>query len=302
MKVLKLARFWVLSLATISLSVLLAAPSGAASGYGPRLAHSTPAPGLHAVHEYTISDQKVRQLVLRSKFGQSAASRLLHRVTTPLPLKSQARYSFPDNTTSPTWAGYVDNVDASTNAVLGVQGEFTVSAVGAGGDMASWAGIGGSTGDTVIQTGVDSTLPGHPAWFEFFPSPPVYMFDTNPGDVMLSIAQLDEDNGSWAVLIEDLTSGFNFADEFNFPGADTSSAEWITEIVGGTGPVPGFSSPVQFANAAWLDVSGNFHDMVDFSDGDTFTEAVALADPQGGHVFPSFVGGDFESFANSPAP
>src|SRR5215471_351532 len=233
---------------------------GSVTSYGPLQRpgqHTDANPLTPVTAELPISDQAARQLALRSADGAHVASRMLHRVTTPL-TTTHPNVRYVVQTNSPNWGGYVD-VPAG-GSVQGSFGEFNDEFTFNGGDLASWTGVGGFNGNTVVQTGVDNTF--HEAWTEAFPNPPIFWFSTNPGDLMASQVELDHNTGKWYMLIEDLTTGLWHSGEFALPGADQSSVEWITEAVQGSGNVP-FGSPIPFSHAVWHDHAGTRRNILD---------------------------------------
>ena len=237
-----------------------------------------------------VSDQAVRQMVLARADGARVASRMLHRVTTPLSTSSTVRYVI--KTSSENWGGYIDV--PGNGPAQGAFAEFNDPLAGNGGEMASWAGVGGFTGNTVVQAGVDHTL--QEAWTEAFPNLPVFWFRTHDGDKMAAEVFFDTSTGKWGQFIEDLNLGLWGFTETSLPGADRGSAEWITEVVTFSGPVPQ-TPAILFSSAEWLDSGFNWRLL---TDPNATTYQMTLISPQFGEVIPGAIDGTGAGFETVP--
>jgi hypothetical protein len=95
-----------------------------------------------------------------------------------------------------------------------------------------WVGIDGYSDNTVEQTGTASdcngTTPVYFAWYEFFPAG-IQIIDLpiSAGDVIG--ASVIYSGGQFTLGIHDHNTGQEFSVTLNAPGAQRSSAEWITE-------------------------------------------------------------------------
>jgi len=97
---------------------------------------------------------------------------------------------------------------------------------------AFWVGIDGYSDNTVEQTGTasdcDGTTPQYYAWYEFYPAGSVVVpITVSPGDTMG--ASITYKNGVFTIGIHNHTTGAEFTKSKAVPGADRTSAEWITE-------------------------------------------------------------------------
>ncbi len=236
---------------------------------------------------FQLSDARAKQLALRFG-GQKAVAHMLHRVTKPLPTQAHTSY---DATTDYNWAGYVSDTSSTGNTVNASSADFNVSRA-SGTDTASWVGIGGFNGGNLAQTGVDDSQ--LESWYEFYPSPPVFLYRVNSGDSMYGTVSLDSDTGNWYVDIQDFTTNQYYANEFSF-NPDQTTADWIVEVQT-NGPVSRFS-PVNFSQATWGDQNNSSLPMTS-SDGNL--TSVTLQSPVRGAVCPSGVGSDGESFSLAP--
>lgn len=190
-----------------------------------------------------------------------------------------------DATTSESynWSGYaVTGPNGSVSLVLSswvVPSVGTCSAVPEG-YAAFWTGIDGWSSTTVEQIGTDSdcvnltgTKTGAPtyyAWFEFYPQN-AYLIGNyssagtcisgcvSPGDKMVaevvagSAGTAGGTHGpggpSFAVIIFDLTKGWEFSTSSSVPSAKQSSAEWIAETPYGCATSSGFCPLSDFGTA-----------------------------------------------------
>jgi hypothetical protein len=132
---------------------------------------------------------------------------------------------------STNWSGFID----TGTTFSGVEGQWTVPMVSStGGDeySASWIGIDGVSGSTLIQTGTEQDVVGgstdYYAWVELLPvSQDPIEATVLPGDEME--AEIDETSANvWAITVVDVTQSWEFSNPFDYdtPGL---SAEWIQE-------------------------------------------------------------------------
>jgi Peptidase A4 family len=239
--------------------------------------HSTvTAPAPQAAKEHQISIAYAQQLT-RTLDGGKVASRMLHRVTTPMASQHHVAYSIAQ-TTSSNWGGYVADTSATGIHVDASFSEFNASRA-AGTDTASWVGVGGFHGGNVAQAGIDQSL--MESWYEFFPNPPVFLYSVNSGDEMYDLVLRDRSNGLWLVFIEDLTTGVFYTNEFSF-NPDQTTAEWIVEVQP-NGPVGSFA-PVNFTFDQFGD--GSSSQPMTSSEASPLWQ-VSLRSPRGGSVCPS---------------
>lgn len=232
-----------------------------------------------------ISDDYAKKLT--AKFlGVKAASRMLHRVKEPLANQPEDNVKFttnPINDPSTNWAGYV----AESSNITGAMSKFTVEK--STGIDAAWAGVGGDNGTNLAQTGV--RMDNLKAWYEMFPANPVYLFNVNNGDEMMSTVSFDTDTGKWYLYIGDLTTGTCYGDEFSF-NPDTTTAEWIVETTGNS--AVGNFNPVNFTQATWSDSNYTYQNINSDSDSTLYKETENC--PNGGSISTSSIGSDGQSF------
>lgn len=139
------------------------------------------------------------------------------------------------------WSGEVQLGTGLTS----VAGNWTVPSLVASTSLqfaATWIGIGGFSGSTLIQTGtVEGTATGevgYGAWVEILPTPSWTAtlittpggtpgFLVSPGDAMHA-AITEIGTNYWQITIEDVTAGWTYSHAFSY-AVDANSAEWITE-------------------------------------------------------------------------
>lgn len=98
---------------------------------------------------------------------------------------------------------------------------------------AFWAGIDGYNDNTVEQAGVLMEVSGgsatYSAWYEFYPSPPVYAsWKPAAGDVIA--VYVNYTSSGFTAKVIDMTSSKSFTSPTtNVSGAQRASAEWIAE-------------------------------------------------------------------------
>lgn len=148
--------------------------------------------------------------------------------------------------TSSNWSGY-SATGGSFTSVTGTWTVPTVATTTTGAD-ATWVGIGGITGNDLIQAGTQATVSGgevvYDAWIEMLPasSKPVSL-SVNPGDsVTVSITQkvgLD-----WLISMKNNTTGGAYSTTVQYRSSN-SSAEWVQEapsVNRGTLPLDDFGT------------------------------------------------------------
>jgi Peptidase A4 family len=138
------------------------------------------------------------------------------------------------------WGGYAVASDFNNPlpVVTSVSASWVVPAVQASQTdsfSAVWVGIGGTFGNTLIQTGTEQDCIGgeilYSAWFELLPRDSVTITTVNisPGDVInASITLVDSNLNSWQISLVDLTNGQSFSQNV-FYASSQLSAEWIIE-------------------------------------------------------------------------
>jgi hypothetical protein len=133
---------------------------------------------------------------------------------------------------SNNWAGYV----AAGGSFTSVSGSWIVPQVSATGTSAdaTWVGIGGTTGNQLIQTGTQASINNkgqvsYQAWYEMLPANSQEIpLTINPGDsIAASITQ--QSANQWAISLSDITTGQNYQTTVTY-AASLSSAEWIEEM------------------------------------------------------------------------
>jgi hypothetical protein len=139
---------------------------------------------------------------------------------------------------SNNWAGYV----ATGGTFTSVSGSWNVPQVSPKGTSAdaTWVGIGGTTGNHLIQTGTQAIVNNkgqvnYQAWYEMLPANSQKIpLTINPGDsITASIVQ--QSTNQWTISLSDSTTGRNYQTTVTYV-ASLSSAEWIEEM-----PVRGIS-------------------------------------------------------------
>jgi hypothetical protein len=238
------------------------------------------------VQALSISDEYGKQQVLAANRAQ-VVSRMLHRAETTAAGQSPDRYS----PASSIWAGYVASASATGRAAIGVAGFFTLSQVCSGCDtVAPWVGLGGYSTANLIQTGVN-VLSMQP-WFELLPGPPQYIqnFPVRNGDLMYGQVSWDGSTRLWYILIEDLTDGYYYHNEFAY-NTDTRTAEWVVEAFSGS--IPPFN-PISFTQSTWLDNNG-FVQSINSSEG-SVTRLNLYGTQFCGTIQPGSLGSDGRSF------
>jgi hypothetical protein len=123
---------------------------------------------------------------------------------------------------------------------------------------ATWVGIGGVTGQDLIQAGTQDLASGggqaqFQTWIEMLPQAPQQVpVAVVPGDsVTVSIDEQGAGTGVWQISINNNTSGETYQTTVNYTSSE-SSAEWIQEApASSSGVVPlDFFNSVSFSAAA----------------------------------------------------
>jgi hypothetical protein len=135
------------------------------------------------------------------------------------------------------WAGYVDVVKSGSVYMVNASWKVPNVQPSKGSTyVAIWVGIDGYNDSTVEQTGIlaesQSGKVSYSAWYEFYPSPPVYA-PTNdkvkPGDLIVAWVQYNS-NGTFTTVLKDVNESWTFiSPATSVSGAYRSSAEWIVE-------------------------------------------------------------------------
>jgi Peptidase A4 family/Bacterial Ig-like domain (group 3) len=139
-----------------------------------------------------------------------------------------------DTYTTSNWSGYVD-YGPSGVTYSQVSADWTIPTVQASStheESATWVGIDGFDGSTVIQTGTwqtaDSSGTTYWAWYELYPAYAVEIpITVKPGDQMAgSVTQ--GPSGMWTLSLTDLTTGQSGVETQAYSGVQ-GSAEWVEE-------------------------------------------------------------------------
>jgi len=201
--------------------------------------------------------------------------------------------------TSLNWSGY----DATGGPFTSITGTWIIPAVPLATSTeadATWVGIGGVTGQDLIQAGTQAIVNDgnsggvtYQAWYETLPqaTEPVAL-TVSPGN-SITATLTETGTNLWQVSLRNNTTGQSYVGEVPY-SSSLSSAEWVEEMptdVTTLVPLDNFGS-VGFANATAV-LNGN-----------TVTIAGANANPitmvtQSGQTLasPSAIGSDGESFA-----
>ena len=172
--------------------------------------------------------EKYAKEMIKKCFPQDDTSHLLPPIETPLTDQPKditwAKTPTPRN--SSNWCGYV----AQWSQITYAQGTFNVRSVTSGGYDATWIGIGGFNGNGhLAQCGVDMVR--MQAWYEYFPSAPVYMFNVSQGDIIGAVVNRTSD-GTWVCCVWDQNNGRSFTWGAQFD-PDQTTADWIVECPAG---------------------------------------------------------------------
>jgi len=158
----------------------------------------------------------------------------------PTTSSSGSQSQTPTISTDLNWGGYAVAIDFNNPqpVITAVTGSWVVPRVESGNVdtfSAIWVGIGGTFGNTLIQTGTEQDCVNgvayYSAWFELLPSDSVTIptIDVSPGDeINSSITLMDPNADLWSVSVSDLTSGQSYSQNFVY-AAKRLSAEWVVE-------------------------------------------------------------------------
>lgn len=150
---------------------------------------------------------------------------------------SQAQGVRYGNFAKSNWAGYIASGSPGTfTSAVADWTQPSVTCLSKSDLYAPWVGIDGSGSETVEQTGVQTSCksgkPKDKAWYEMYPSSPVYY--SNPvstGDKFE--ASVTESENTFTLTIEDLTKGWAEKTTQSMPDALEVSAEAVIEAPGG---------------------------------------------------------------------
>jgi hypothetical protein len=144
------------------------------------------------------------------------------------------------NGTSYNWAGY-EATGGGYTSVNGTWNVPSVSSPAAGTADATWVGIGGVTGDDLIQAGTQTLVEAggqivYQAFYELLPGDAQSVpLAVRAGDsISASITQTSA--GQWLITLRDNTTGQWYQANVSYASA-LSSAEWIEEMPSTTGNV-----------------------------------------------------------------
>lgn len=212
----------------------------------------------------------------------------------------------PINGSNGYWSGY--DVNATTQAWAGAQGEFGVpgigTACGQSSVMSIWTGVGGVNSPQLIQSGLafNENIPGQVSlWTPFSEvlndannNPPYELYGAynvaiavNSGDLVISNTEYYTSTGNASYYLEDLTSGqtASYTQTGLSPYYDGSTAEWISEFPTSAGAQ--FTS-FAFVNTAALNNNGYYYN---------FTDAGYESFYVSGREHPGSIGSNGNSFA-----
>ncbi len=165
------------------------------------------------------------------------------------------------------WAGYT----ATGADFTAVNGSWMVPEATAASNSnlsadATWIGIGGISGNDLIQVGTQAIFSNGQAtyqtWYELLPNASQNIAMTvNPGDFIT--ASLNEQAANqWSVSLRDNTTGQNFQTVVSY-NSSRSSAEWVEEMPTQTGsgfiPLDNFGA-AQFSNSSAVE-NGNLENL-----------------------------------------
>lgn len=138
-----------------------------------------------------------------------------------------------DSRTSYNWAGYVSDRGTFT-AVEGTWIVPEVKNIGMLCGNAEWVGIGGVSGDDLIQAGTqaiagESGKTTYRAWYELLPaSSRKIPVNIKPGD-SVSVSVKKRSGNDWTIFFKNNTSGENHKITVVYDSSE-STAEWIEEM------------------------------------------------------------------------
>ncbi len=158
--------------------------------------------------------------------------------STPSPATSSSQP--PSFQTDLNWGGYAVASDFNTpqSVVTGVSGSWVVPQVETSQNdtfSAVWIGIGGTFGNTLIQTGTEQDCiggtPYYSAWFELLPADSITIqtINVSPGDTITASISLTDPNANlWSISINDLSTEQSFTQTVAYDSSQLS-AEWTVE-------------------------------------------------------------------------
>jgi|GEM_PF-6527994 len=207
----------------------------------------------HPYTEYTMSEAYAKAFILaHTANGAQIVANMKHRVFASIPSDSPGLTYTIQDTTNPSWGGYVEDTSYTSNNAWGSQSDFYVQSICNGcADVAAWVGVGGWINNgyaSFIQTGDGFTL--NQGWYECAPNAPQYKFTSKAGDLIFSFVDWDPNTSEWYITVSDQSSGAYWSGEVNC-SADKESAEQIVEVQ--HGPMLSNLSAVPFSSAWWYD-------------------------------------------------
>jgi hypothetical protein len=142
-------------------------------------------------------------------------------------------------TLSQNWSGYVSqnkNQGQDSASYTSVTGTWIVPTVTPSNSVAAdatWVGIGGMTGNDLIQAGTQAVTQNgsvqYEAWYETLPNASTAVSLTvNPGD-SITTTLTETSTDTWSIEIKDNTTGQQFVTTIQYVSSN-SSAEWIQEM------------------------------------------------------------------------
>jgi hypothetical protein len=141
--------------------------------------------------------------------------------------------------TSENWAGYVSA--QNSGVYTAVSGSWNIPAPTATANSpvatdATWVGIGGVTGQDLIQSGTQAVVQNgavtYEAWVETLPSYQQILPLTVSGGDSVSVSLKEISTGQWSLSFSDNTTGKSYQETLNY-NSSLSSAEWIEEMPAG---------------------------------------------------------------------
>jgi hypothetical protein len=211
----------------------------------------------------TINMKNIIQTI--QKFIRYSAVALF-AATTLLALQPVLASAQTVSDSSMNWSGYVATPSAASGTFTGITATWTIPTVANSYLLtadATWIGIGGVSGNDLIQAGTQEitgqgSTTEYEAWVETLPnaSQPVSLSVKAGDSVMVSITQ--QSTNLWLTKIMDITTGQSYSTTTAYTSS-LSSAEWIEEApMSGNSLVPldNFGS-VEFTNATAIENGQN---------------------------------------------
>ncbi|MCL5666943.1 MAG: G1 family endopeptidase [Patescibacteria group bacterium] len=204
----------------------------------------------------------MKNLTSRFKFWLAVAATVLAGLAMAIDPAGAVQTSGPVTAarTSANWSGYA----ATGGTYTGVGSTWVVPQVSKSnyGADAAWVGIGGISGQDIIQAGTQGMIGrtgniDYQAWIELLPrSAQPIPLSVNAGD-SITVAITRQSGNIWNVSVKNNTSGQNYQTAVNY-NSSLSSAEWIQEMPSSGRsfiPLDNFGT-VQFTNG-WAIQNGN---------------------------------------------